>query len=109
MRRDESPPEPHHVLILKVLAQSGELQGSESANWPEHVPEKVLQVEESSRGSGRVFGGKADSVRTWDELSQNRTPQPRVKPALLANSLKMRCRLTNRLELLVPYEHDENR
>ena len=50
MRRDESPPEARHVLVLKALARGDELQGFEFANWPEQVPEKVLQAEEGSRG-----------------------------------------------------------
>jgi hypothetical protein len=50
MYRDKSPPGTLHLLILKALAGGGELKGYEFANWPEQVPEKVLQVEESSLG-----------------------------------------------------------
>lgn len=50
MHRDKSPPGALHRLILKALAGGGVLRGYEIANGLEQVSEKVLQVEESSRG-----------------------------------------------------------
>ncbi len=50
MYRDKSLSGTPHLLILKALARGGEVGGYEIANWLEQVPEKVLQVEESSRG-----------------------------------------------------------
>jgi hypothetical protein len=50
MHRAEIPPGPLHRLILKPLARGGGLRGYEIGNWFEQVSEKVLQVEEGSRG-----------------------------------------------------------
>lgn len=58
----------------------------------------------------RVFEGKAaDSVRTRDELFQNRTPQQGVAPTLFPDTLKIRPGLANRLVPLVPCEDGEKR
>lgn len=46
--RDEIPPGTLYMLILRVLARSGELHGFEIAKSIELLSEEILQVEEGS-------------------------------------------------------------
>src|ERR1700704_7060576 len=46
--RDEIPPGPLYMLILKTLARGGEMHGFEIANSIQQISEDVLQVEEGS-------------------------------------------------------------
>src|SRR5215475_13122132 len=48
MPRDEIPPGTLYMLILRVLARSGELHGYEIAKSIELLSQEVLQVEEGS-------------------------------------------------------------
>jgi transcriptional regulator len=48
LHRDEILPGTLYLLILKTLAQSGELHGYEIANSIQRISEDVLQVEEGS-------------------------------------------------------------
>src|SRR5215471_10448878 len=48
MPRDEIPPGTLYMLILRVLARSGELHGYEIAKSIESLSQDVLQVEEGS-------------------------------------------------------------
>ena len=48
MSRDEIPPGTLYMLILRVLARSGELHGFEIAKSIEQLSQDVLQVEEGS-------------------------------------------------------------
>src|SRR5262249_12616298 len=48
MPRDEIPPGTLYMLILRVLARSGELHGYEIAKSIELLSQDVLQVEEGS-------------------------------------------------------------
>ncbi len=46
--RDEIPPGTLYMLILKMLARSGQMHGFEIANAIQKITEDVLQVEEGS-------------------------------------------------------------
>ena len=48
MPRDEIPPGTLYMLILRVLARSGELHGFEIAKSIETLSQDILQVEEGS-------------------------------------------------------------
>jgi PadR family transcriptional regulator, regulatory protein PadR len=48
MSRDEIPPGTLYMLILRVLARSGELHGYEIAKSIEQLSKDILQVEEGS-------------------------------------------------------------
>lgn len=48
MPRDEIPPGTLHMLILRVLARSGELHGYEIAKSIEALSQDILRVEEGS-------------------------------------------------------------
>ncbi|HEY6306433.1 MAG TPA: PadR family transcriptional regulator [Candidatus Angelobacter sp.] len=48
MSRDEIPPGTLYMLILRVLARSGELHGFEIAKSIELLSQDILQVEEGS-------------------------------------------------------------
>jgi PadR family transcriptional regulator, regulatory protein PadR len=48
MHRDEIPPGTLYLLILKMLAPSGEIHGYEIANSIQRISDDVLQVEEGS-------------------------------------------------------------
>jgi PadR family transcriptional regulator PadR len=48
LHRDEIPPGTLYLLILKTLAQSGEMHGYEIANSIHRMSDDVLQVEEGS-------------------------------------------------------------
>ena len=48
MHRDEIPPGTLYLLILKTLAQSGEIHGYAIANAIQRISDDVLQVEEGS-------------------------------------------------------------
>ena len=48
MKRDEIPPGTLYMLILKVLARSGQMHGFEIANAIQQISDEVLRVEEGS-------------------------------------------------------------
>jgi PadR family transcriptional regulator, regulatory protein PadR len=48
LHRDEIPPGTLYLLILKMLARSGEMHGYEIANAIQHTSDDILQVEEGS-------------------------------------------------------------
>jgi PadR family transcriptional regulator, regulatory protein PadR len=48
LSRDEIPPGTLYMLILKMLARSGQLHGYEIANSIQQISDDVLQVEEGS-------------------------------------------------------------
>jgi PadR family transcriptional regulator, regulatory protein PadR len=48
LHRDETPPGTLYLLILRMLARSGEMHGYEIANSIQQISDDVLQVEEGS-------------------------------------------------------------